>query len=95
MYNTLGAGWTFVLLTGLVVIASPLPIVVIKKGRGWRDTRKEKRESKKEKKEAKKEKKKAEAEMTEKQANASDAETGTKSQVVNRTNADAGVGTKV
>ncbi|OWT38522.1 hypothetical protein AYX14_05816 [Cryptococcus neoformans] len=95
MYNTLGAGWTFVLLTGLVVIASPLPIVVIKKGRGWRDTRKEKRESKKEKKEAKKEKKKAEAGMTEKQANASDAETGTKSQVVNRTNVDAGVGTKV
>lgn len=92
MYNTLGAGWTFVLLTGLVVIASPLPIIVIKKGRGWRDKRKEKKEAKNEEKKAKKE---AKAEMTEKQVNTSDAETGVKGQIVNKTDIEAGVGTKV
>ncbi|ODN72868.1 hypothetical protein L202_08295 [Cryptococcus amylolentus CBS 6039] len=39
MYKTMGAGWTFVLLTGLVILGSPLPIITVYKGRGWREKR--------------------------------------------------------
>lgn len=95
MYSTLGAGWTFVLLSGLVLLATPCPIIVTMKGRSWRDKRKAKKAAKKEKKEAKKEKMKIEAELVEKQANSSDAKRRAEGQMIDRTNVEGGVGTKV
>ncbi|ODN98058.1 hypothetical protein I350_07700 [Cryptococcus amylolentus CBS 6273] len=59
MYNTMGAGWTFVLLTGLVIAGSPLPIITVFKGKQWRDKRKEKKELKKAKKAEMREEKQA------------------------------------
>lgn len=44
MYSGLGAGWTFVLLTGLCLCAVPLSLVVIFYGPGWRAKREERRE---------------------------------------------------
>lgn len=65
------------------------------KGRSWRDKRKAKKAAKKEKKEAKKEKMKIEAELVEKQANSSDAKRRAEGQMIDRTNVEGGVGTKV
>ncbi|KAK8861358.1 hypothetical protein IAR55_002177 [Kwoniella newhampshirensis] len=39
MYKNLHAGWTFVLWTGLVIVFIPLPALVVKYGRGWRQAR--------------------------------------------------------
>ncbi|BEI95796.1 hypothetical protein CcaverHIS631_0107450 [Cutaneotrichosporon cavernicola] len=39
MYTALGAGWTFVLLSGICVAGTPLSFVVIRYGKGWRDAR--------------------------------------------------------
>ncbi|ODO09248.1 hypothetical protein I350_02848 [Cryptococcus amylolentus CBS 6273] len=47
MYKTFGAGWTFVLLTGLVVVFLPFPIAVIRNGKGWREARLQREERKK------------------------------------------------
>ncbi|ODO06339.1 hypothetical protein L198_01571 [Cryptococcus wingfieldii CBS 7118] len=47
MYKTLGAGWTFVLLTGLVAVFLPFPIAVIRNGKEWREARLQREESKK------------------------------------------------
>ena len=34
--TAIGAGWTFVLLSGVAALGTPLPIIVIKYGPGWR-----------------------------------------------------------
>ncbi|WWD16739.1 hypothetical protein CI109_101170 [Kwoniella shandongensis] len=39
MYQKLGAGWTFVLWTGLVIIFVPLPMAVVRYGKSWRTSR--------------------------------------------------------
>lgn len=41
MYNAMGAGWTFVLLSGICVAGMPLSFVVIRYGKTWRDAREE------------------------------------------------------
>lgn len=48
MYQSaLGAGWTFVLLSGICVLATPVTlIVVLRRGRAWRETRAARRRSK-------------------------------------------------
>lgn len=48
MYSSaLGAGWTFVLLTGICIISFPFTImVVLRHGRQWREKRVEKRKEK-------------------------------------------------
>ncbi|WVQ94439.1 hypothetical protein IAU59_001518 [Kwoniella sp. CBS 9459] len=43
MYKALGAGWTFVLLSGIVIIGIPMPLIVIKRGKMWREKRVERR----------------------------------------------------
>ncbi|ODN82263.1 hypothetical protein L202_02546 [Cryptococcus amylolentus CBS 6039] len=47
MYETLNAGWTFVLLSGLVVVFMPFPLSVVRYGRNWREERERKEEGKK------------------------------------------------
>ncbi|ODO09660.1 hypothetical protein I350_01873 [Cryptococcus amylolentus CBS 6273] len=47
MYETLNAGWTFVLLSGLVVVFMPFPLSVVRYGRKWREERERKEEGKK------------------------------------------------
>jgi hypothetical protein len=42
MYQNLNPGWTFVLLSGLVVVGIPIPVWVVKRARFWRERRKEK-----------------------------------------------------
>ena len=42
LYDAIGAGWTMVLLSGMCVIAVPIPLCVIKYAPGWRATRVEK-----------------------------------------------------
>ncbi|WVQ77779.1 hypothetical protein IAR50_007469 [Cryptococcus sp. DSM 104548] len=59
MYSVMGAGWTFVLLTGLVIAGSPLPIITVFKGKQWRDKRKERKEARKARKAEKEEEKQA------------------------------------
>ncbi|KAM0753668.1 MFS general substrate transporter [Meredithblackwellia eburnea MCA 4105] len=50
IYGAIGAGWTFVLLSGICIVALPLPFLVMKKGAGWRAQRQERaREKEKEK----------------------------------------------
>lgn len=39
MYNALGAGWTFVLLSGICLAGLPLSFIVIKYAKGWRNAR--------------------------------------------------------
>lgn len=39
MYNKLGAGWSFVLLSGLCIAASPLSFLVILRAKRWREWR--------------------------------------------------------
>jgi hypothetical protein len=39
LYNAIGAGWTMVLLTGLCLVALPLPAVVWLRGAKWRARR--------------------------------------------------------
>lgn len=46
MYNALGAGWTFVLLSGICVAGMPLSFIVIRYGKSWRDKREERAETK-------------------------------------------------
>ncbi|KAG8992036.1 hypothetical protein FRB94_012033 [Tulasnella sp. JGI-2019a] len=46
LYNALGAGWTFVLLSGLCVLALPMAFIVIKKASEWRQHRLERVEGK-------------------------------------------------
>ncbi|WVQ78691.1 hypothetical protein IAT38_000778 [Cryptococcus sp. DSM 104549] len=50
MYKAMGAGWTFVLLTGICILGIPLPLLVVRKGRFWRAKRMAKKEAKKERK---------------------------------------------
>ncbi|TYJ53586.1 hypothetical protein B9479_005791 [Cryptococcus floricola] len=57
MYETLDAGWTFVLLSGLVVVFMPFPISVVRYGRKWREARERKEEGKKQRVEEKEEEK--------------------------------------
>ncbi|WWC60004.1 uncharacterized protein I303_102567 [Kwoniella dejecticola CBS 10117] len=42
IYNAIGAGWTFVLLSGICILGIPMPLIVIKKGKMWRRKREEK-----------------------------------------------------
>jgi hypothetical protein len=50
MYQSpLGAGWTFVVLSGLCILALPLQIAVIRHGKEWRDKREAKKEEKRRK----------------------------------------------
>ena len=42
MYQNLNPGWTFVLLSGLVVVGIPIPVWVVRRARFWRERRKEK-----------------------------------------------------
>ncbi|KAG8855703.1 hypothetical protein FRB96_006747 [Tulasnella sp. 330] len=46
LYNSLGAGWTFVLLSGLCVLGLPLPWLVIRKAPEWRQNRLERTQRK-------------------------------------------------
>ncbi|KAG8990670.1 hypothetical protein FRB94_013187 [Tulasnella sp. JGI-2019a] len=46
LYNALGAGWTFVLLSGLCVLGSPMAFIVIKNAPEWRQRRSERAERK-------------------------------------------------
>ncbi|WVN89919.1 uncharacterized protein L203_105149 [Cryptococcus depauperatus CBS 7841] len=46
MYKALNAGWTFVLLSGLI-LATPLSVVVVFKDNEWRDKRLEKKDESK------------------------------------------------
>jgi hypothetical protein len=43
VYKALGAGWTFVLFSGLCVVALPMPLAVLRYGRGWRIKRAERK----------------------------------------------------
>ncbi|WVQ62951.1 uncharacterized protein L199_001100 [Kwoniella botswanensis] len=52
MYKSLGAGWTFVLLSGIVILGIPMPILVVKRGKIWRDKRNERKKMKEEEKKA-------------------------------------------
>lgn len=56
MYNAMGVGWTFVLLSGLSLVVLPLSFLVVARGGKWREKRKDRQ--------AEKERKKAEAERT-------------------------------
>ncbi|WVQ73805.1 hypothetical protein IAR50_003386 [Cryptococcus sp. DSM 104548] len=47
MYKTLNAGWTFVLLTGLIVVFVPFPVAVVRYGKKWRKARFAREERKK------------------------------------------------
>ncbi|WWC69009.1 uncharacterized protein I206_102945 [Kwoniella pini CBS 10737] len=42
IYNAIGAGWTFVLLSGICILGIPMPFIVIKKGKSWRKRREDK-----------------------------------------------------
>lgn len=44
----MGAGWMFVLLSGLCLVFTPLPLIVLRKGPEWRRRRDEKRRRKEE-----------------------------------------------
>ncbi|WVQ72078.1 hypothetical protein IAR50_001623 [Cryptococcus sp. DSM 104548] len=46
MYETFNAGWTFVLLSGLVIFFMPFPLAVVRYGRGWRRAREQREEVK-------------------------------------------------
>ncbi|WVW79763.1 hypothetical protein I302_101733 [Kwoniella bestiolae CBS 10118] len=50
MYKSLGAGWTFVLLSGIVILGIPMPILVVKRGKIWRKGRIERLRRKEEEK---------------------------------------------
>jgi hypothetical protein len=39
MYNDIGAGWTFVILGGCCIAFLPLAVLVIRKGKTWREHR--------------------------------------------------------
>lgn len=39
IYQSLGAGWTFVLLSGICVAGLPLVFIVIRYGKKWREWR--------------------------------------------------------
>lgn len=41
MYHSLGAGWTFVVLSGICLAGLPLALVVIRYAKGWRRAREE------------------------------------------------------
>lgn len=43
MYNSLGAGWSFVLLSGICVAGMPISFIVIRYGRSWREAREARR----------------------------------------------------
>jgi hypothetical protein len=44
MYSALGAGWTFVLLSGICIAGLPLPYVVVRYAPDWRRKREEQAE---------------------------------------------------
>ncbi|ORX37291.1 major facilitator superfamily domain-containing protein [Kockovaella imperatae] len=46
LYKALGAGWTLVLLTGICLIGTPIPVLVIRYARPWREKRRELEEAK-------------------------------------------------
>ena len=46
MYNRLGAGWTLVLLSGIVIAGIPVPVLVVRFARRWRESRRRKEEEK-------------------------------------------------
>lgn len=52
MYNAMGIGWTFVLLSGISLILLPLSFFVVARGGKWRQRRKERKEERQRKKEA-------------------------------------------
>ncbi|WWC87498.1 uncharacterized protein L201_002388 [Kwoniella dendrophila CBS 6074] len=54
IYKGIGVGWTFVLLSGIVILGIPMPLLVIKKGKIWRNNRQAKDAEKKRLKEEKK-----------------------------------------
>ena len=39
IYDAIGAGWAFVLLSGIVVIGIPMPLIVLQHGTEWRQRR--------------------------------------------------------
>ncbi|KAK4701594.1 hypothetical protein P7C70_g4635, partial [Phenoliferia sp. Uapishka_3] len=47
IYRAIGAGWTFVLFSGIVILGIPMPLAVLKYAPGWRQKREEKVEAKK------------------------------------------------
>lgn len=51
MYNAMGVGWTFVLLSGLSLAVLPLSFLVVAKGGKWREKRKAKQAAKERRKE--------------------------------------------
>lgn len=36
IYKRIGAGWAMVLFSGVIVLGSPLPVIVVRYGRSWR-----------------------------------------------------------
>ena len=57
MYANLGAGWTFVILSGICVAGLPLPWLILKYGKKWRAHRAEAAVKKAQRKAAKKQRK--------------------------------------
>lgn len=47
--DAMGAGWTFVLLSGICLLATPMPLIVLKWGPGWRLRRHRRAKEKEEK----------------------------------------------
>ncbi|KAL8277585.1 hypothetical protein RQP46_010017 [Phenoliferia psychrophenolica] len=43
LYEAIGAGWTFLAITGAVLMTVPLPFIAIKNGEKWRKRRQEKK----------------------------------------------------
>jgi hypothetical protein len=39
IYHRMGAGWAFVLISGICFLATPLPLAIIRWGPGWRRAR--------------------------------------------------------
>ena len=55
LYNSIGSGWTSVLLTGMCIAAFPLYWVIAHYGPKWRATRRAKKEARLERKKRKEE----------------------------------------
>ena len=49
MTNVMGPGWTFVTLSGICLLATPMPLIVYKYSPGWRRTRRAKAQKAEEK----------------------------------------------
>lgn len=54
LYKSIGAGWTFVMLTCLCIAALPLPLLVVRDAPKWRARRAEKKLLREQRKKAEK-----------------------------------------